>query len=532
MSIISLTFIAFVILLTIVYFLLPYKFQWLILLVASFAFYIMNGWRSLLYILVTILTQYFLAIALDNKNMEMEKEVLGGGNIGGKEKKVIKEKYALVKKKYVVLSVLLNIGLLCYFKYLNFVIDNLNILLGRTESSALHRIDILVPLGISFYTLKSIGYVIDVYRGRNRAERNFFKLALFISYFPAIVQGPIDRYGDLAAQLYGKHHFDYRRVMFGIQRMLWGYIKKLVIADRAAIIVNEVLLNYEEKGYAGFVIFIAMCLYAFQIYADFSGGMDIVCGVSEILGISLTENFRRPFLGRSIAEYWQRWHITLGAWMRTYVFYPLSLSPAFSKLGKACRKRFGDSVGKVIAPSLASFIVFLLIGIWHGAEWKYVIYGVYQAIFVSTGTLFEGLYDTVRLRLNIDQSAGTFKVFQILRTFFIVTMGRYISNAKSVSDIFGLLKATFTHYNPWIFFNGTLYNLGLNQRNFWFLIYAIIFLIIIDVVQERGVRIRQWIAERNIILRWTIYYLAIFTLIIFGMYGPGFDVNNFIYQGF
>ena len=530
MSIFSGTFALFAVVLVILYFLLPRRCQWAVLLIASLLFYLAGGWDGIIYILVTILSQYFLAMALERRNDEMAVEMQTKG-LDSKGKKLIKKRYASKKKKYVVFSVLINIGIFVYLKYTNLAIENINFLL-QGSGQQIKTLDILVPLGLSYYTFKSIGYVIDVYRGRIRAQKNIFKLALFISYFPALVQGPIDRYDDLAGQLYAEHDFDYRRLTFGLQRMLWGYIKKLVIADRAAVIVNEVIGSYSTKGYEGFVVFFAVALYAFQIYADFSGGIDITNGLSEIFGIRLTENFRQPFYGRSMAEYWQRWHITLGAWMRNYVFYPLSLSPAFNKLGKKCRTLFGDKFGKLIAPSIASFVAFLLVGMWHGVGWKYVLFGVYQAVFVSTGTLLEDVYAGMRSLFRIDDTAKSWNVFQIIRTFFVVSMSRYVGLAKNVPEIGHLLKATFTHFNPWVFFDGTFYTLGLDSKNFMLMVYSIIGLMIVDYIHEKGISIRQGIANRNIVLRWTIYYAAIFALIIFGMYGPGYDAASFIYQHF
>lgn len=530
MSIISLTFIGFAAVLVCLYFLLPRKCQWGVLLAASMLFYLSSGWKSIVYILVTIETQYFLALMLERQNDRMREE-FAENEADGRQKKDIKKKYAKVKKKYVFFSVLINVGLLCFVKYTNFLIENVNVLLREMQAPQLAALNILAPLGISFYTFRSVGYVIDVYRGKVKAEKNIGKLALYVSYFPAIVQGPIDRYADVAAQLYGEHSFDYRRFTFGAQRMLWGYIKKLVIAERAAVIVNEVLGQYATKGYEGLTVFFGIALYSFQIYADFSGGMDIICGLSEIFGISLTENFRRPFMAQSVAEFWQRWHITLGAWMRNYLFYPLSLSPAFNRLGKKCKKLFGDRWGRVIPTSLASFIVFVIVGVWHGAHWKFVVYGIYQAVFVSTGTLFEPLYEKMRavFRMRAD---GLWRIFRILRTFFILTIGRYFSIAASTRDALRLLRATFRTFNPWVLLDGSLYTMGLNRKNFWLLLYAIVGLMIIDVMQERGIRIRSWIAERNLIFRWTIYYIALFSLIIFGMYGPGYDAASFIYQLF
>lgn len=527
MSILSIQFIGFVVMLVALYFLLPKRFQWIVLLAANVVFYLAGGLRSVCYILVTMVSQYFLALALERENDQMAQK-LERKKLNNKRKQQIKQEYSAKKKRYVLFSVLINIGILCFFKFANLAIESVNQIFGIQAET----LDILAPLGLSYYTFKAVGYVIDVYRGRVKAQRNIFKLALFISYFPALIQGPIDRYENLADQLYAEHRFDYQRFCFGVQRMLWGYIKKLVIAERVAVIVNTVIGSYAENGYEGFTVFFAMALYAFQIYADFSGGMDIVIGLSEIFGISLTENFRRPFFAATYSEYWQRWHITLGAWMKTYVFYSLSLSPAFNKLGKKCRKLFGDRTGKLIAPSLASFITFFLIGMWHGAGWKYVLYSLYQATLVATKTLLGNVYAKGRDIFKINVASKSWRVFQSLRTFFLVTMSRFVSRAKDVPDIVGLIKATFTNFNPWVFFDGSLYKLGLDRPNFNLMLLSIAGLLIIDYMQEKGVRIRQSIAERNIVLRWCIYYIAVIVLVVLGMYGPGFDAASFIYERF
>lgn len=527
MSIFSVVFIVFIAILVLLYFLLPKKFQWLVLLAASTVFYLAGGWQGMVFILVTILSQYFLALTLERKNGEMAQE-LSSKELDGKRKKEIKQRYAGKKNRYIWISVIINLGILCFFKYANVTIARANQILG-TQTKPL---ELLVPLGLSYYTFKSIGYVIDVYRGRIKAQRNILKLALFISYFPAMIQGPIDRYEDLADQLLAEHSFEYKRLTFGLQRMLWGYIKKLVIAERIAVIVNAIVGSYVQEGYVGFTMLAAMALYSFQVYADFSGGMDIVFGLSGIFGISMTENFRRPFFATSVAEYWQRWHITLGAWMRTYVFYPLSLSPSFNKLGKKCRKLFGDRYGKLVAPSIASFITFFLVGMWHGAGLKYVMYSLYVAFFVSTGTLFEGIYAKSRAIFRINEESKLWRLFQMARTFVIVMISRYMGLAKGGWDALRGLKAAFTHFNPWVFFDGSFYQLGLDRPNFLFMLLFITGLMIVDYIQEKDIPIRETIAKQNIIVRWCIYYAAIFGLIIFGMYGPGYDAASFVYEQF
>ena len=411
-------------------------------------------------------------------------------------------------------------------KYADFFIENVNSLFG---AGSIAPLNLLLPLGISFYTFQSIGYVIDVYRDKYAPDKNLLQYALFVSYFPQIIQGPIGRHDDLAHQLYAPHRFDYERLTFGLQRSLWGYFKKMVIADRIALLADTV---FAGEGYVGFTVFVGMFLYGFQIYADFSGGMDIVCGVSEALGIELAENFRRPFFARSTAEFWQRWHITLGAWMREYVFYPLAMSKAFGKLSRRLRARFGTYAAKTVPSCLASFVVFLLVGIWHGAAWHYVAYGLYYSILVSGGNLFQKVFETLRGRLGIDDRSRGWRAFQMIRTTLLCTIGRCFAHAATLSRALQMIKDMFSSFNPWVFFDGSLYTLGLDRQNFTLMLLLIVLLLAVDILQERGVRIRETIARQNVVVRWAVYYAAIFVIIIFGIYGPGYDAASFIYQKF
>ena len=278
--------------------------------------------------------------------------------------------------------------MLLFFKYFNFFSGNASGLLQRIGIPVvLPALDLMIPIGISFYTLQAIAYMTDVYRGKYRADKNFFKFMLFMSYFPQIVQGPIARYDFLANQLYEGRDMEYKRCTFGIQLILWGYIKKLVIADRLAVPVNEIFNNFNE--YTGMLVLLAAIGYGLQVYADFSGGMDIARGVSQVFGIELQLNFKQPYFARSIEEFWRRWHITLGAWMKDYIFYPLSLSKLSGNIGKKARLLFGSSIGKKIPSFIAMFIVYFLVGFWHGAEWKYIFYGIWNGLFIMSGILCE-----------------------------------------------------------------------------------------------------------------------------------------------
>lgn len=244
-----------------------------------------------------------------------------------------------------------------------------------------------MPLGLSYFIFQSVGYVIDVYRGKLPAQKNPLKYGLFVSFFPQMVQGPISRYDQLAPQLLAERSLDWRDLKFGIQLCLWGYFKKLVIADRAAVLVNAVIT--ENCPYGGAVIASGILFYCIQLYCDFSGGIDITRGVARMFGIDMAENFRRPIFAMSLTEYWRLRHITLGAWMRDYVFYPLSLSKAFGRLSRWARTHIRGTGGKIFATSLATFIVYLIIGIWHGANFRYIAFGLWNGVLITASLLLE-----------------------------------------------------------------------------------------------------------------------------------------------
>lgn len=533
LSIISLQYLIFAAVVVAGYYLAPKKFQWVWLLIVSYAFYLMAGVQYVGYLLFTTVSTFLCGGWLGKLETAYKQEIKGSDAPKPlAERKEIKARYTKKKRGVLTLAMVANFGVLIFVKYIDFIIGNVNQVLSALGTDKLNFLNIALPLGISFYIFQSMGYLVDVYRGKVTPDKNIFRFALFVSYFPQIIQGPIGRYQPLAAQFYEQRSFSYERIKFGAQRMLWGYFQKLVIADRIAVVVNEVFANYKEAGYEGFVVFIAVLFYGIQIYADFSGGMDIVCGVSEMLGIDLALNFNHPFMARSVAEFWQRWHITLGAWMRDYLFYPLALSKPFNKLSRALRKHLGNYVAKILPTCLASFIVFVLIGLWHGSSWKYVAYGIYQAIFVSTATLFEPIYAKCREFFKVKPESFGFKTFQVLRTVFVITIGRYFSRANSFMAAATMLAYTFKTFNPWVLFDGTFYTLGLDQKNFLFMLLMIAVLFAVDAIREKGTKLRESISQQGIVFRWIIYFAAIFAIIVFGMYGQGFDAASFIYQGF
>ena len=539
MAFFSWQFITFLTISVVVYYLIPGRFQWLVLLASSAWYYLVGGGpRAAVFVSVTVVTTWGGALLMDRIQDTEEKrfrrkEQVGDGKLSREQKRTLKSLVQKKKRMIMTLVLLLNFGILGVVKYGNFVTTNLNSLFRHFHSGTeIPVVDFLLPLGISFYTFQSMGYLIDVYRGKYRAERNVLKLGLFTSYFPSILQGPINRHDELAEQLYAPHRFNDTHFREGILRMLWGFFKKMIIAERAAIIVNEVFGNFVTARYEGFTIFVAALFYGVQLYADFAGGMDIVFGASELFGIRLRENFRQPYMARSISEFWQRWHMSLGNWMRDYVFYPIALSKPFARMQKSLKKSVSPYFGKVFPSFLASFLVFILVGIWHGANWKYVIYGIYHATFVSTETLFEQPYATMRKICRVRENSEGWKLFQMIRTLVIVSIGRYCDVAPDAETVFRLLRATFARFNPWIFFDGSLYTFGVDERNFGLLILMVILLAAVDIVNERGKTVRGIVAAQQLPFRWVVYLGAIAAILVFGMYGPGFDMASFIYAQF
>lgn len=540
MAFFSWQFILFLAVSLAVYYIVPGRFKWLVLLVSSAWYYAAGGGlKACIYVLVTIVTTYAGAVIIDNIQRQTDRQLKGrrrGQGTAGlprEEKRHLKSQGQKRKKAVLVIVLVINFGILIVLRYGNFLASNLNSLLkGVRWSGHLPEMDFLIPLGLSFYTFQTMGYLIDVYRGKYAAERNILRLALFTTYFPSVLQGPINRFDDLGPRLFRPHRFDDQNFREGILRMLWGYFKKMIIAERAVIIVQEIFGNFETNRYTGFTMVVGILLYSMQLYCDFSGGMDIVFGASRMFGVDLRENFRQPYMARSVSEFWQRWHISLGSWMRDYVFYPIALSRPFAKMQKALKRKVDPYFGKVFPSFLASFIVFVLVGIWHGAQWKFVFYGIYQAFFVSTETLFEKPYAYLRRICRIREGAMGWKLFQMVRTLAILSIGRYVDVVPDMPAVFRALKATFSSFNPWIFFDGSLYNMGIDERNFGLLLLMILLVAAVDIINERGQTVRAVIAGQQFPFRWIVYLTAIAAVIVFGMYGPEFNVSSFIYAQF
>lgn len=522
MSYTSFSFFLFVLITVIVYYAINKKWQKFIILIANIIFYFSFNPICFAYILISTITTYFGGICIGKYYDCERKESINCISI--EEKKAIKSKYNSKAKKVLIISLTIIIGILVICKYTNFVIGNINrVLLTNIES-----INILVPIGVSYYTFMAISYLLDVYWKRIEKEDNFVFFASYLSYFPHIIEGPIDRYKEFKEQIKDGVKLKYKNIIYGLELALWGLFKKLVIADRISPFVNEIYGNWNEHDAC--MLIIASVLYAFQIYADFSGCMDIVGGVSELFGIELKKNFNHPFFSETVAEYWRRWHISLGDWFKDYLYIPIYKS----RLLKKIRTKYKNSkprLCEIITTSIPTLVIWFTTGLWHGASWSYIAWGLYFGIIMIISNIFNPLLEKVNSFLHIKTDKFSWKLFRIIRTFFLTCLGRIFTITTSFTVGLKLINKSFTTIGFWELVNGGLFDHGINRRNFNVLIISITILFIVDLLQEK-IKIRDYLEKENLIFRWILVFGCLFSIIIFGIYGPGYDAAAFIYANF
>lgn len=493
----SFKFLIFFPIVTFIYFVIPFKQRWKWLLVASYYFYMNWNPRYALLMgfstLITFLSGYLIEREEENKSLN--------------EKEKIKR-----KKMWVFLSFFINLSILFFFKYFNFF--------GRSITKVLFllhigikipNLDVLLPVGISFYTFQALSYTMDVYKGNIKAQKHLGKYALFVSFFPQLVAGPIERSTHLLPQFNQEFKFNYERMKEGLLLMLWGLFKKIVIADRLAILVNTVYNN--PKNYTGVPLLIATIFFAFQIYCDFSSYSDIAIGAAKVMGYDLMKNFNRPYFSKSIGEFWRRWHISLGTWFKDYLYFPLGGSRV-SKL-----KKYRNIM-----------IVFLTSGLWHGASINFVIWGALHGLYQLIESELRPVGDFIVKVFKVNKKTYGYKFFKILITFILVDFAWIFFRANNFNDAKYIIKNIFK-INILDFFNGTLYKLGLDQKDFEFSIKLIIFLAVISYIQRKKDIIVR-INNENLITRWSIYFIGIFSILIFGIYGNKYVASQFIYFQF
>lgn len=536
----SLNFILFVALTVLAYFLFPLKKQkWTVLLVASYVFYLFAGYKYVAFILFTTVSTYLFALWINRIGVKLKETLKLNKQTWDRDKKK-KFKNSIKHKKRLVMALVLvvNFGILAFLKYYNFFAGSLNDVMGMFGIGfSAPTLKLFLPLGISFYTFQSMGYIVDVYREKVAPEKNIAKLALFVSFFPQIIQGPISFYDQLAHQLYEPHKFDFTRFKYGMELILWGFFKKLIIADRAVVAINTVTADY--AAYNGTTLTFTILLYALQLYADFSGGIDISRGVAQIFGIDMVDNFKRPYFAKSINDYWRRWHITLGAWLKNYLFYPLAMSNLFINASKKMKgTKFGSTkagahIAKVLPTSIASLIVFLVVGIWHGANWKYVAFGIWNGGIIMISILLKPVFDWILAKLRINAQSFAYGVFQMFRTFLVVLVGYVFDVAPNFAEAMNTFELAFVDQNLSVGWS-QISELGLDKFDYAIIIFAMIVVFVASVIQEKhsSTTIREMLDKKSFALRGLVIFAGLMLVLVFGIYGPGYDPAAFVYMQF
>ena len=482
MNIVSFEFLIFTAAALLVTYLLPLKIRWLGLLAASGVFVLSAGWQGAAYLTAVALLTW----------------------LGGLGLTALRTRPAGWRKALLGLLLVLDIGAMALVK------------------AAPDRLT--VPLGLSYFTFQSAGLLIDVYRGKAELPRNPLKLWLFVGYFPQLAQGPISTWKELGGQLLTGHRLEPEAIASGFTLMLWGFFKKLVIADR---LVPMTLALLTEEPIPGYLALSGLVLYALRLYADFSGGMDVVRGVSRMFGVELPENFRRPFFSQSVAEYWRRWHITLGGWFRSYLLYPLTTSRAGIALGRGASRIFGKKAGRMVPTALATLLVFLLIGIWHGLSWNAAVYGGYFGIIMGVSMLLDPVWKKWNKKLPKNE---WMKFLRLLRTWILVTAAQAFAFTFSPRQGLSILRQCFTAWNFGDFAQWMTAILPL--REWIILAVALAVLLAVDVLVERKIDLCGALARASVWVRWPVLLLLLLTVLIFGIYGAGFDGTAFVYANF
>lgn len=493
----SLHFLIFFPIVLIVYYIFPDKVKNYWLLVCSYYFYM--GWNAKYAVLImastiiTFVSGIFLEKAKRSKALEENKE---------RNKKII-----------VAVSFLLNLAILFYFKYFNFTIDILKSVFGIFHVNLnIPGFDIMLPVGISFYTFQALSYTMDVYRDEIYAEKNFFKYALFVSFFPQLVAGPIERSKNLLKQLSQYNKFDFSRFIDGLLLMIWGYFLKLVLADRIAIFVD--MAYGDINKYPGFYLIVATVLFAVQIYCDFAGYSTIAMGAAAILGIKLMENFDAPYLSVSVAEFWRRWHISLTSWFKDYLYIPLG----------------GSRKGKT-RKYINKIIVFLVSGLWHGADLSYVVWGGLNGCYQIIGEMLMPLRNCMVKLFNLNRQSVGHKVVHMAGTFILVDFAWIFFRAGSFRYALNVIRQMF-HNNAVIFWNGELYNCGLDSKNFGLMVFSIVLLFIADIFKKKNISLRNILQKQDSWCLSVIIAFSVSAILLFGIWGPGYNEANFIYFQF
>ncbi|MDO4261575.1 MAG: MBOAT family O-acyltransferase [Eubacteriales bacterium] len=491
MDFVSLYFYVFLAAVLVGYYLMPLRFRWIMLLAGSLSYFWLatESFRGMIVFLGIIAVTWILGIWMEHVSFV---EPAGGG------------KY--LRRAALAVSLVLALVPLFAAKYRG-ILSFFETILHRRHSG------MLISIGLSFFTMQIIAYLVDIWHGKVKAQRNLFKYALFISFFPQILQGPIPRYEQLEPQLIEGHRFDEEKFVKGFMLIIWGFFLKLMIADKAGVVVDTIFRGYQM--YRGCYVLVGGVLYSIQLYADFLACVTLAQGTALLFGIRLAENFRHPYFSSSIKEFWGRWHISLSSWLKDYVYIPLG----------------GNRKG-TLRKYLNLCITFAVSGLWHGNGLKYVFWGLVHAGYQIAGNLTWGIRDWLYHLIGLDEGRRLRLYMERTVTFLLVMLAWIMFRAESFRKGASMIKSLFTVYNPWIFFDDSLFSLGLEWKEWGILILAILILISVSTAQERGIVIRDKILRQPLVFRWGLYLAAIAVIMVFGTYGYGFDAADFIYGNF
>ena len=486
----STTFLVFFPIVVLIYLILPAKLRTFWLLVTSYFFYM--SWSPKYSILLL-----FSTVATWLCGLEIEK-------------------YRAHKKMLIFLCLAANLLILFYFKYLNFTIG----IFDKVFNADISTYNIILPVGISFYTFKALGYTIDVYREDVKAEHNFIRYALFVSFFPQLVAGPIERSGHMLRQICDvpfwsrKKILNAERIRNGIILMIWGLFLKTVIADRVAILVDNVFNNYAIYGSTALVM--AAVGFGIQIYCDFSSYSIIAIGASKVMGFEVMENFVVPYMAGTVTEFWRRWHISLSSWFRDYLYIPLG----------------GNRKGK-LRKYINVLITFTLSGLWHGANLTFIFWGFLHGIYNILESIFKPLGKKIREYTHMDTENVGYKCFRALFTFILVDFAWIFFRADSLEKANAYIYQMFMERDPWVLSSDTIFTYGLSANEMFILAFALVILFIVDLIRVRkNEMLDVWLGKQWLVFRVVFVITILITTIIFGIYGPGFDSKQFIYLQF
>ena len=505
----------------------PRRLRWVVLLGISYYCFYHTSKKLIVFLVATTLSCYlcglWLASIMDRRDAALA--------VKGAKRRIVREEYRRRMRRVVALAVIFNLGLLVTCKYLGFLLSVAQPLLSLAGIGApVEAPRIGMPLGISFYTFIALSYVIDVYRGTVKPDRNLGRLALFLSFFPQMLEGPIGRYSHTAESLTEGRDITRSNLYQGTLRIFWGIAKKLIVADRLNAFVEMVFDGY--ASYDGGIIALAAVLYTIQLYCDFSGTIDVAIGIGRIFDVHLPENFSQPFFSRTASEFWQRWHITLGAWFKDYVYYPVSLSAPCKQLTSAARKRFGIHYGPLLASSVALFCVWFGNGLWHGSGSQYIFFGMYYFVLIMLGGLIEPVAVGAAERFGIDRNSLPYRLFQTARTLAIVFVGELIFRANGLGAGLEMLSAIAHDFTLGAFSRWDPYHMHLDIHDRNIVIAMLVVVFVIGYLKEHGLDVSAKIDSQSTLVRWVVLIVLILAIVIFGAYGYDYTPVDPMYAQF